>query len=181
MQAFIKMTTFYQKKLFLRWARRNRRLFSHQPYLLRQKERYFVIGFRGISRRIQCFFIRAGGIEIQVAYQNEFFDIVTEFDLYEEQTPEGRWLCRMCRDYPDQDRNESCIEYEDRETLWIKHSFEPLAAWTRENFRPDAKLCVCRFRGCMSAIVARGERLQRTVRRRDFFRKLPVLTARKRR
>ena len=173
------MKNFFQKKLFLRWAARNRRLFSQAPYRLRQRDGSLVMGFRGVSRHIECRFSERGDIVIQVYYRKEFCDIVQEFDLYEEQTPEGRWLCRMCRDWPNQEKNEPLIEYEDRAALWIKHSFEPLAAWVRESFTRDASLLLCRYRGSTAAVVARGERLKEIRKRRDFFKKLPVLTARK--
>jgi len=171
---------FYQKKLFLRWAAHNRRLFSHPPYLLRQEKGSFVIGFRGVSKHITCHFSRSGAIEIRIYYREKiFFDIVTEFDLYEEKTPSGRWVCGLCRDHPHPDKIEPFIEYEDRKKLWIEHSFAPLAAWTQESFTRNARLCLHRSRGTTWAVISQGQNPKETVKSRDFFKKLPVLTARK--
>jgi len=174
------MKNFFQKKLFLRWAARNRRLFSRAPYRLRQRDGSFVMGFRGVSRHIECRFSEGGAIEIRIFYGKEFYDIVKEFDLYEEQTPEGRWLCSACRNWPNPEKAEPIIEYEDRAALWIKHSFEPLAAWTRDSFTRNAKLCLFRYRGCTSAFVAQGHLLKKIRKRRDYFKKVPVLMAKKR-
>jgi hypothetical protein len=103
---------------------------------------------------------------------------MVEFDLYEEQTAEGRWVCGLCRDWPDTDGSEPLVKYKDREELWIKHSFEPLAAWTRVSFTPAARLCLCRLPECTWALVTEGARLKETEKRRGFFKKLRVLTVR---
>jgi hypothetical protein len=170
------MKDFFQKELFLRWADRNRPLFSHTPYLLNQRDGFFTVGFRGVSKHISCHFSEYGFIEIRVFYRKTFYDIITEFDLHEEQTAEGRWVCGLCRDWSETDGTEPLVEYKDREELWIKHSFEPLAAWTQASFTPAAMLCLCRLPGCTCALVAEGARLKETEKRRDFFKKLPVLT-----
>jgi len=168
---------FYQKQLFLRWAAHNHQLFSHPPYLLRQEKGSFVIGFRGVSRHITCTFTNNGMIMIGVDYRNVCFDIVWEFDLYEEQTSSGSWLCSMCRDHPNPDKTEPLIEYEDREKLWIGHSFEPLAEWTRETFTREARLYLYRSRGCTSAEITQRRNLKKAMKQSEFFKMLPVLTA----
>lgn len=48
-----------------------------------------------------------------------------EFDLYEEETPEGRYLCSMCPDHQNPDNPPEVIKYENRAELWIKHSTMP--------------------------------------------------------
>jgi hypothetical protein len=171
-------THFYQQTLFLRWAARNRRLFSHQPYLLQQKKSSFDMGFRGVSKHITCCFTKTGAIMVCVDYRNSDFDIIGEFDLYEERTPEGRWLCVLCRDHPHPDKTEPLIEYEDRKELWIDHSFAPLAAWTRESFTRNAILCLYRSGGMTWARIEQGPTLKKTSESRYLFKKFPVLTAR---
>jgi len=138
------MKHFFQKKLFIRWASRSRKRFGRAPYLLRQGNGWFVMGFRGVNKHIECRFSQEGSIEVRVYRRRDFHDIVMEYDLYEEKTPDGRWLCRMCRDWPNPDKGEPCRIYEDRAALWIDHSFAPLATWTREFFTPEARLCLCR-------------------------------------
>ncbi len=168
----------YQQVLFLHWAARNRRLFSQQPYLLRQKKGAFVIGFRGVSKHINCCFTKVGAIMICVDYRKTNFDIIREFDLIEERTPEGHWLCSMCRDHPNPDKTELLIEYADRKKLWIEHSFAPLAAWTRESFTKDAMLCLYRSGGTTWAAIEQRPNLKETRESRYLFKKFPVLTAR---
>ncbi len=80
-------------------------------------------------------------------YRRSLFDSLMNFDLYEEQTPQGSWVCTLRRDCPDPDNPDPLIEYANREELWIKHSFEPLAAWTRTAFAPNACLCFSRSEG----------------------------------
>ena len=171
------MKDFFQKDFFLRWADQNMPLFSHTPYLLDQGDGYFTMGFRGVSKHISCYFSECGFIEMRVYYRKTFYDIITDFDLTEEQTAEGRWVCGLCRDWSETDGTEPLVDYKDREELWIKHSFEPLAAWTRASFTPAARLCLCRCSsgGITSALVAQGALLEKTEKRRDFFKKLPVL------
>jgi len=175
------MKHFFQKKLFIRWASQNRKRFGRAPYLLRQGNGWFVIGFRGVNKHIECRFSEGGAIEVRVYWRRRFHDIVMEFDLYEEKTPDGRWLCSMCRDWPnpDKEKEEQYRTYDDRAALWIDHSFAPLAAWTREFFTPEARLCLCRYRGCTSAFVEKGKRLKEIKNRRDCFKRLPVLTGRR--
>ncbi len=168
---------FYQQSLFLRWASRNRRLFSHQPYLLRRKKGSFFIGFRGVSKHITCCFTKVGAIMICVDYRNTNFDIIRAFDLFEERTREGQWLCSMCRDHPNPDKTEPLIEYEERKKLWIEHSFAPLAAWTRKSFTKDAMLCLYRSGGTTWAAIEQRPNLKENRESRYLFRKFPVVTA----
>ncbi len=169
---------FYQKKLFLRWAARNRRLFSHQPYVLRHKKGSFDIGFRGVSKLIDCCFTKTGDIMVGVDYRNTNFDIIGEFDLYEEQMPSGRWVCSICRDNPPPDKTEPLIEYKDRKELWIEHSFKPLAAWTRKSFTRNSVLCLYRSGGMTWAAIEQKQNLKKSMKGVNFFRKFPVLTTR---
>ena len=169
---------FYQKTLFLRWAAQNRHLFSHQPYLLRQKKGHFEMGFRGVSKNITCCFSKSGAIVVWVDYRNSEFDIIGEFDLYEERTPEGRWLCVLCRDHPHPDKTEPFIEYEDRKKLWIEHSFEPLADWTRKSFTRNAILCLYRDGGMTWATIEKKRNLKKTSDSHYLLKKIHVLTAR---
>ena len=168
---------FYQKKLFLQWAAENPELFTHQPYLLRQGKGLFVVGFRGVSEHITIYFSATGSIEIRVYDDETFFDIIQEFDLLEEQTQAGRWICWLCRDHPDLENPPQLVEYEDRRQLWIEHSFAPLAAWTRESFTKDAMLCLYRTGGMTWAAIEQKLHLTKTEQSRYLFKKFPVLTA----
>ena len=167
----------YQKKLFLQWAADNAELFTHQPYLLRQGKGFFVVGFRGVSEHITIYFSATGSIEIRVYDDETFFDIIQEFDLLEEQTQAGRWICWLCRDHPDLENPPQLVEYEDRRQLWIEHSFAPLAAWTRKSFTKDAMLCLYRTGGMTWAAIEQKLHLTKTEQSRYLFKKFPVLTA----
>jgi hypothetical protein len=169
---------FYQKKLFLQWTADNPDMFTHQPYLLRQGKGIFVVGFRGVSKRIACYFFATGSIEIRIYDGKKFFDIIREFDLFEERTKEGRWLCSMCRDHPNLGKTEPLIEYSDRKKLWIEHSFAPLAAWTRESCTKDAMLCLYHSGGATWAAIEQGAHLKKAEDSRYLFKKFSILTVR---
>ena len=167
---------FYQKQLFLSWLDDNKHLFSHEPYLVEENGHSFTIRFKGICEHISCLFCEKGGIMMTVDYSNLNFDIIMEFDLHEEETPEGRYLCSMCRDWPNVDNPPEVIEYENRADLWIKHSFEKLAAYTREEFTDDAVLAICRYGGgSTAAFVSAGKKLEKLRNREDFFKEMPVV------
>ena len=166
---------FYQKGLFLNWMVENRQLFSHEPYLAEENQSSFTIRFKGITKHISCCFTDGGDIMVTVDYRNQFYDIIMECDLYEEETPEGRYLCSMCRDWPNPDNLPEVIEYENRAELWIKHSFEKLAAYTRDEFTNYAVLGICRYGGSTAAFIATGEKLEKLRKREDFFIELPVV------
>jgi len=169
---------FYQKELFWSWAVRNERLFSHQPYLLRQGDGCFVIGFRGVSRHITCHFSSVGQIEVAVHYRKIFFDIIEEFDLFEDKTPAGCWVCTLCRDHPHPDKTEPLIEYKNRHELWIEHSFAPLATWTRKSFTRNARYCLGRDGGITWARIFPEDKLNESMKNQGYFKTLPVLTSR---
>ncbi|HIJ94513.1 MAG TPA: hypothetical protein HPP94_01980 [Desulfuromonadales bacterium] len=153
----------------------NRHLFSHEPYLAEERSYGFSIRFRGVDSHISCFFSDYGGISVAVDYRNQNYDTIMEFDLYEEETPEGRYLCRMCRDHPNEENPPEVIEHENRAELWIKHSFEKLAAYTREEFTDGAVLCLCRYGGGTAAFIAAGKKLKKLRKREDFFKELQVV------
>lgn len=155
------MKNFFQKTLFLKWAEKNRNLFRHMPYLSDQGNNYFAVGFQGITPYITCYFFEAGGIEVRIPFLQTIFDILMDFDLYEEKTPEGRWICTLCRVLPDPENPEPLIHYASREELWIKHSFEPLADWTQKTFSPEAWLCLCHSKGTAWASIMRGAEVKK--------------------
>ena len=173
------INSFYQKALFTRWLADNRHLFSHEPYIDVERDNYFTVRFKGITRHIACQFVKDGAIMMQVYYRNQYFDIVSEFDLSEEKTSEGRYLCRLCRDHPSEVNPPTVLEYATRDELWIKHSFEPLAEYTRATFTKDAMLCLCRDQGSSSGLIGEGELLTLIKSRRDFFKAIPVVEQRR--
>lgn len=180
------MADFFQKTLFLEWAKQNQSLFSRTPYLLQEGTGYFSVGFEGVSRHIACYFFESGQIEMRVPHQAEFLDILIDFDLYEENTPDGYWICTLCRDLPNPELPEPFVRYEDRETLWIEHSFEPLAEWTRKNFKKPDCLYVYQSDGCTWAKIENAEAeshlrqqsgVYKKITKNSSFKIMPVLTS----
>lgn len=77
-------------------------------------------------------------------------------------------------EWSDPDNAADLTEYDHREEIYVKHSFEPLAAWTREELTDDATLCLCRYGEAAAAFIAHGERLEEIRSREDFFRAVSV-------
>ena len=170
---------FYQKSLFLSWLADNKQLFSHEPSLAKEDDISFSVRFNGITGYITCRFTETGDIMIMVDYRNRNYDVVAEFALYEEQTPDGRFLCSQCRDNPSEMNSLKVLKYATRDVLWIKHSFEPLAQWTREIFADDAVLCLFRDNDSTAAHIASGEKLEKMRKRPGFFKEIPVIISRR--
>jgi hypothetical protein len=166
---------FYQKKLFFKWLKNNNQLFSHEPYLAEEGDCFFSMRFNGITENISCCFQEQGDIMIMVDYRNECYDIVTDFDLVEEQTPAGRFQCILCRDNPDRD-NPNSLVYETRERVWIKHSFEPLVQWTLETFTDDSVLW---YDGVTAAQITSREELEELQKNGESFKKIQVIIPRR--
>ncbi|MCF8129405.1 MAG: hypothetical protein K9N10_12890 [Deltaproteobacteria bacterium] len=171
------MLDFFQKALFLSWADQNSSLFDRAPLILEEGDGYAVFGFAGVTRQISCCMSARGDITIQATYRNRHFDILMDFDLCEEQTLEARWICKLCRDWPNPEHPEPFVEYTLREELWIKHSFEPLATWTRENFQPGVWLCLFRTKGASWASLRKGIDAKEVETQPELLMKVPVLVS----
>ena len=128
------MPSSFVKRLFCRWMKDSRYLFSVNPYIEKCKRKHFVVKFAGVTSQISCLIKQSGQIEVlgQRKEDRELVDIVADFDIEEALTAEGQYYCKSCLDPQ---------LYDSREALWIEHSFKPLAEWTRENLTDSTMLC----------------------------------------
>ena len=169
------MSDFFQKDLFSRWLADNRHLFNHEPFIDSEDHDSFTVRFKGITPLISCGFYDGGDISVEVDYCGRYFDIIHEFDLREEMTPEGRYFCRQCRDYQEGE----VPEYDSREELWAEHSFRKFAVYVSETFTDGAMLCMSRYgKGGTAAVIAEGELLERISKREACFKVEPVVERR---
>ena len=169
------MIKLYQKTLFFSWLAENRHLFKHEPYLVEEYEHGFMVRFDGIIDNIFCFFQKSGEIEIRIVHNNELFDILTDFDLYEKVFPDGRFGCSLCDHNPDNPVPMNPASYATREELWIKHSFEPLARWTRETLTEDAVLCLFQYDGGSVAEIGKRQAVDELRKEGGIFKEIPVM------
>ena len=67
-----------------------------------------------------------------------FWDILIDFDLAEVRLPDACYACAFCRDH----LGDKAGLYENREELWIQHSFNPLAEWSEKYLKEGCYLCL---------------------------------------
>ncbi len=131
----------FVRKTFDRWIAHNARRFHYPPYVVLQRKEYFMLQFRGITPALRCRISTWGAVEIPVIYQRTEWDMLTDFDVVEQRTSTGQYYCNLCTP-PDM--------FASREALWVTHSFEPLLAWTNENFHVSQWLCLFGLKGHFS-------------------------------
>ena len=61
---------------------------------------------------------------IYVIYHGETWDILTDFDVYQQRTSMGQYYCDECTP-PEM--------FPSHAALWVAHCFEPLLTWANEH------------------------------------------------
>lgn len=128
----------FVRRSFDRWLGQNVSRFRHPPIIVEQRKNYFIFCFRGITPRLRCFIGWKWRVEIHIMHDGEVWDILTDFDLAERRTPEGKHHCAFCIEP---------IHYDSREALWICESFEPLLLWVNETLGEASRLLIYRQPG----------------------------------
>lgn len=131
----------FVRKTFDRWIADNDMRFHYPPRLVLQRKEYFVLQFADITPALRCYINKWGAVEIRVIYQRMEWDMLTDFDVSERCTSTGQYYCNLCTP-PDM--------FASREALWVTHCFEPLLAWTNENFHVSQWLCLFGIKGHFS-------------------------------
>jgi|APSaa5957512622_1039677.scaffolds.fasta_scaffold24443_3 hypothetical protein len=122
------------RKSFNFWLKHNRQHFKYPPiYTLKRKD-HVKLRFSGITPSIVCGIGQHGSIGIYAYYQNELFDIITEFDVFEGRNSDGMYFCKECK--PDYQKL-----FPSRQILWENHSFEPILKWANDTFKLSSWLC----------------------------------------
>jgi hypothetical protein len=128
----------FVRKTFDRWLAHSYARFHHPPRLVFQRNEYFVLQFAGITPALRCCISKWGAVEIRVIYQRTEWDMLTDFDVSERRMSTGQYYCSLCTP-PD--------IFASREALWVAHCFEPLLAWTNDNFHASQWLCLFGVKG----------------------------------
>ena len=86
-----------------------------------------------------CTFQDNGAISIVIEFRGEVWDILADFDVMTAKDSTKGYYCRQCeigaRKY-----------HSSRELLWVRHSLEPLRAWTNCNLRSSMRLCLYKYK-----------------------------------
>jgi len=122
----------FVRRTFDRWLGQSITRFRHAPIIVVQRKNYFVLRFRRITPRLQCFIGWNWRVEIHVLHDGGLWDILTDFDVGESRTAEG-YRCTLCLEP---------IDYPSRESLWIAEAFEPLLSWVEESLATAATLSI---------------------------------------
>lgn len=113
------------------WLERNRHRFTHQPVISKSNKSSLTFRFVGINPVLTAFLNLERGIGIYIHNtEGEYWDCIAEFDVKEQQTPEGQFFCSYCDEL-------SMTLYPSRQALWEQHVFELLLAWCNTEFKPD--------------------------------------------
>jgi hypothetical protein len=113
------------------WLERNRYRFTHQPVISKSDKNSLTMQFTGINPVLTAVLNLEREIGIYVTNtEGEYWDCIAEFDVKEQQTPEGQFYCGYC-DEP------SMTLYPTRQALWEQHVFELLLEWCNAKFQPD--------------------------------------------
>ncbi len=128
----------FVRRSFDRWLGQNVSRFRHPPIIVEQRKNYFIFCFRGITPRLRCFIGWIWRVEIHVMHDGDLWDILTDFDLAERRTAEGKYRCAFSIEP---------IDYASREALWICESFEPLLSWVNETLGEADRLLIYRQPG----------------------------------
>ena len=115
------------------WLKRNHKRFRHSLVLIRYERGYLDYSFRGVSNMFLCTFQDNGAISIVIEFRGKVWDIPADFDVMTVRDSARGYYCRQCeirtRKY-----------YSSRELLWVRHSLEPLRAWTNRKLRSSIRL-----------------------------------------
>ena len=80
-----------------------------------------------------------GAISIVVEFRCEVWDILADFDVITARD--------SAKGYYGRQREIGARKYHSsRELLWVRHSLEPLRAWTNRNLRSSTLLCLYRYK-----------------------------------
>lgn len=120
------MSKNFSQKTFDYWLKHNSRYFPHHPQVLRHFRDHSTYLFHGINPAIQLNIDNRGSVEIWVKYKGILWDIIADFDVYEQRTSKGTYFCYLC------EKEDHQVLYPTRQDLWIEHSFKPLLEWALE-------------------------------------------------
>ena len=122
------------------WLKRNHKRFRHSLVLIRYERGYLDYSFRGVSNMFLCTFQDNGAISIVIKFRGKVWDILAEFDVMTARDSAKGYYCPQCeigaRKY-----------HSSRELLWVRHSLEPLLAWTNRSLRSSIWLCLYKYNG----------------------------------
>ena len=161
------MKKYFVLKIFKRWIAGEGYRFRYRPFIQIIRKEYFILRFSGITPKISCIITKSGRVEIWAVHRKENWDILSEFDLYEQRNEYGQYFCQSC---------EPPEMFTSREELWVKHSFEPLLKWCNEHLQRSRMLFFLGREGHYSfAAIKRHEELSKMKAAEDFVYACPVV------
>ena len=126
----------FARVIVKRWLKNNAHRFSHPPRIVDVRKNGFCLKFKGITPQIVLSIHHGWALEVWASDDKDnYFDILTEFDLSAERDAAGRYYCNFCAE-------EQRTFYASLRELWEKHSLEPMLAWANEVLRAENWLCL---------------------------------------
>ena len=126
----------FARVIVKRWLKNNAHRFSHPPRIVDVRKNGFCLKFKGITPQIVLSIHHGWALEVWASDDKDnYFDILTEFDLSAERDAAGRYYCDCCAE-------EQRTFYASLGELWEKHSLEPMLVWANEVLRAESWLCL---------------------------------------
>jgi len=161
------MKIYFALKTFKRWVSQEGHRFFYRPFIHIIRKEYFILRFTGITPKISCIITKSGTVAIWAAHRKENWDILSEFDIYEQRNEYGQYFCQLC---------EPPKIFTSRKELWVKHSFEPLLKWCNEHLQRSRMLLFLGREGNYTyADIKRYEELSKMKAAEDFVSACPVV------
>ena len=76
--------------------KRNHHRFYHEPHITEKRKNGFTFQFSGIILELQRYIGKNVIFEIRVHFQDTFWNILTDFDVFPFHTRQGQFYCYFC-------------------------------------------------------------------------------------
>jgi hypothetical protein len=124
-------------KYFAAWLKKNNSAFTHPLRLIERGHNaysgdFIRLQYTGIIPDIKVL-VNNSGIDIEVYYHGELFDLLIDIEIEVERLAPGRYCCRLCREYD----SKNMKIYDSARQLVYDHVYGTLLKWSNENISRD--------------------------------------------
>jgi len=151
---------------FKQWLEKSSCRFSNRPILFHEGKECLDFRSDRVTSELSFTICEIGTAEIRVIYQDEWWDIIAEFDVWEQDAPSGQYYCEGCKEKK---------LFSSRRALWEEHIFEPFLDWANKNFITSNWLCIFEIGGARWASIAAEESVESAYAQKGFLMALPVV------
>jgi len=131
------------KPRFEEWLNKNKERFNYPPIITKIRKDYFHFRFDHVTPKIHGSFNKIGFATIGIDHQEECWDLVMEFDCFPEKSDVGKYYCKECKSYLEEQGKYDEVKYfSSEDELLEDHVYEPLIKWANKYLTPEHKICI---------------------------------------